>query len=172
MLKIIGIALVVIGCTGMGFAYKQQFEERLWHLKQMKQIFVLSSAAVRYGKATLPESCRQAAEKAEPPYSSALKKVYQIMKENRGLPFSFVWKQEMGKAVSQAPISTKEKELFLKFCEGNGYMDNQMQQQAISQYTEELELYIKEIEKNIREKSKVAVCLGIMGGMFLTIVLI
>lgn len=172
MLKMIGIVLTVIGCTGMGFAYKQQFEERLWHLRQMKLIFSLISGTIRYGKATLPESCRQAAQKAEAPYGAALQNIYQIMKENKGLPFSMVWKQEMGRLTKDIPVGEKEKELFLKFGAGNGYMDNEMQQQAIARYTEELELYIKETEKNIREKSKVAVCLGIMGGMFLTIVLI
>lgn len=172
MLKIAGILLTVAGCTGLGIAYKQQFEERLWHLKQMKQVFIVICAAIRYGKATLPESCRQASEKAEAPYRTALMEVYRIMKENEGLPFSFVWKQEMGKLLSKAPLNTKEKELFLKLGEGNGYMDNQLQQQAISQHTEELEQHIKEMEKSIREKSKVAVCLGIMGGMFLVIVLI
>lgn len=171
MLKLAGILCIIIGCTGMGFAYKRQFEERLWHLRRMKQVFALMSGSIRYGKATLPESCLQAAQKSEEPYRTALQEIYRMMKENKGLPFSLVWKREMEKTVRTLPVSGKEKELFLNFGTG-GYMDNRMQQQSIAQYTEELEQYIRETEKQIREKSKVAVCLGIMGGMFLTIVFI
>lgn len=172
MLKLLGIIMIFIGCTGMGFSYKNQLEEKIWHLKEIKQAFLLISSSIRYGKATLPESCKEASLKLEEPYQTIFREIYNQMEQKKGIPFPTIWKQEIEKMSKKLLIGDKGKKLLLEFGMENGYLDIDLQQQAINRYMEEFDVLIKELEKNIKEKSKIAICFGMMGGMFLAIVFI
>lgn len=172
MLKLVGAILVIFGAAGFGFACKQDMQNKLYHTKCLRNILELLESEIRYSKAAVPEACYMASHRVEKPYSTGLSNVWNVMCANKGLPFSIVWKQEMGKFLKDIPVGEKEKELFLQFAESSGFADNQMQLRTMERCRESLEQSIIKQEESMENKTKVVMSMGLIGGLFLTIVLL
>ncbi len=171
MLRLIGAVLIIGGSTGIGFWYRQKFHTALWHLRYMVQILELFMSEIRYGKATLPECCRQIGQKAEEPYKTALIKIHKAMESREG-SFPDQWQEWMGEALAEIPVSKNEKEIFLEFSGGCNLADNQMQIRAIEQYRDMLAGAVRNREKEIEKQGRMAAGLGIMSGLLLAVILV
>lgn len=172
MLKLIGAVLVIAGAAGLGLSYRQDLQDRLYHARRLHTILELLESEISYSKASLPEACRMVSGRMDEPYRAGLYKVWEIMSSNQGLAFSFVWKQEMGKCIRDISIGILEKEEFLNFANSNGYADNRMQIKTLEKCRENLGQSIKKQEERMESKSKVVMSMGLIGGIFLAIVLL
>lgn len=172
MLRIVGAALIIGGCTAIGFFYKERFHTGLWHLRYMQQILELIMSEIRYGKATLPECCGNIASKVVQPYSGALAQIWENMLKADGEGFAENWRVQMELALQNVPVTKREKEMFLGFATCCGLSDNGMQVRAIEQYRDMLASTIKMRETELEKQSKMAAGLGIMSGLLLTVILL
>ena len=172
MLKLIGALLVIVGGAGMGLSYRQEMQDRLYHTKILHRIIDLLGSEIGYSKATLPEACGIIATRLPKPYLDGLEKIREIMNSNSGLTFLFVWKQEMGKCLTGINVGKRDRDIFLNFPEINGYIDNMTQLKTLERCKYELGKAISTQEEKIENKSKVVMSMGLIGGLFLTIVLL
>lgn len=172
MLKLTGAILIIAGTAGLGLSCRQDLQNRLYHTKLIHTILELLESEISYSKASLPEACRMISHRMDEPYATGLYKVWEIMNSNQGLTFALVWKQEMGKCIREVSIGNMEKEIFLNFAEGNGYADNQMQLKILEKCRKTLDQAINVQEERMENKSKVVMSMGLIGGLFLTIVLL
>lgn len=172
MLRIVGAVLIIGGCSGIGFFYKKRFGVSLWHVRYMQQILERFMSEIRYGKATLPECCRQVGEKACEPYKTALLAIYEGVDSWDGAGFYERWQEYMGQALLEIPVTKEEKEIFLKFSTGCGFTDNQMQIRVIEQYKDMLATAVKNRENDLEKQGKMAAGLGIMSGLLLAVILV
>lgn len=172
MLRIIGAVFIITGCTGIGFWYRRRFHMALWHLRYMYRIAELFMSEIRYGKAALPECCRQVGTKAQAPYRDALLAIQEGMDGSDGICFADKWREEMGQALVEVPVTKEEKEVFLEFSACSGLADNQMQIRALEQHRDMLASFIKNRERNLEKQSRMAAGLGIMSGLLLAVILI
>lgn len=172
MLRIVGAVMIIGGCSGIGFFYKKRFQESLWHVRYMQQILERFMSEIRYGKATLPECCKQIGEKAAEPYKTALLDIYEGMDRRDGTGFRERWQEYMAQALSDIPVTKEEKEIFLNFSAGCGLSDNQMQIRAIEQYKDMLATAVKNRENELEKQGRMAAGLGIMSGLLLTVILV
>ena len=127
---------------------------------------------IRYGKATLPECCRQMAVHLQQPYSECFRAVFQEMEENTGASFAEVFRAHMGKCLENLPIKKEDGEGFLHFTSENSFAEGKMQLRTIEQSRELLRNTIEELERENGEKCRMAVGLGAMSGLLLIIVLL
>lgn len=172
MMRFLGGVFIIAGCSGIGLWYRGQFYETVRHLRYMQCILELFISEVRYGKATLPECCRQVSEKVSWPYGQALLSVYEEMEKYDGGSFREKWKLHMGQALKKLPLTGPEKDIFLNFCECSGLSDNLMQIRAIEQYRDMLGSAVKNREGNLEKQGRLAAGLGVMGGLLLTVILL
>ena len=172
MLKVIGAVLVIAGAVGISFSYRQDMQNYLNNTRCFFIILELLESEIQYSKASLPEACRMVAQRVEEPLCEGLMNVWKGMCENRGLTFSIVWRQEMGKCLNNLPAGKKEKEQFMQFADSSGFADNRMQLRAMERCREILGQSIKKQEEAIENKTKVVMSMGLIGGLFLTIVLL
>lgn len=106
------------------------------------------------------------------PYGSAFEGIYGQMAENTGESFGEVFKNRINKCLEQVPVRKKEKELFVQSLAGNSFEDSAMQLRSIERYNDLLKASAAEAEREIAEKSRMAMGLGAMGGLLLIIVLL
>ncbi len=172
MLRIIGAVLVVGGCTGLGFFYRLRLQEALWQLRTMYRILEMFISEIRYGKATLPECCRQIGGKVNHPYRDALLKINKEVLKNDGRSFYEIWKNCMASALMELPVTKQEREVFMNFCSNTNHTDNLMQIKTLEQYRDILESYIKNRENNLEKQGRLATGLGIMSGLLLAVILV
>lgn len=78
----------------------------------------------------------------------------------------------MEKCLTGLPLDKKDKQLFLRFAKSTGFADCQMQMRALEQYSALLAQSIDVQRENVMKKGKVVMSMGLIGGIFLTIVLL
>lgn len=172
MLRVMGSIMVMAGCLGLGVWYRCQLKERLYHLRCMGNILEMMMSEVRYSKASLPECCLKLSSRLDEPYRSAFADVCHYMEENTGEGFAQVFRSRMEECLGSVNVGGEEKDIFLQFASLSGYEDGHMQLSAMEQYRELLDDLTKRLESEIREKSRMALGLGVMGGLLLVIILL
>ena len=78
----------------------------------------------------------------------------------------------MGRSLADVNVGTREKDVFLNFPENKGYIDNIAQLKSFEKCKKELGKAISAQEEKLENKSKVVMSMGLIGGLFLTIVLL
>lgn len=126
---------------------------------------------IRYGKSTLPECCNQIAGRLTEPYNNCFERIYDRMRENSGVIFGQVFREEMQGCLDKLPITEVDKKQFLSLISDKGYEDENMQIRTIEQSKEQLQHTIVELERENAEKCKMAVGLGAMSGLLLLVIL-
>ena len=184
MLRILGAALIVFGCVGMGMSYRMRLREGLWHIRYMHKILELFLSEISFGRSTLPECCRNIGEKMEEPYKTALLLIGEQTfsgddeNERRGeyagceKDFFAKWEEHMGKALAHIPVTKAEKEMLVGLSGCFGVADHRMQIRTIEQYRDMLSGAIKNREEALGGQERLATGLGIMSGILLTVILL
>ena len=79
--------------------------------------------------------------------------------------------EEMEKSGNPLFLEKEDKEKLLSLGGQLGYLDTQMQERTLLLYLEQLELSISGLRGEIREKCRLSTALGVMGSLFLVIVM-
>lgn len=172
MLRLLGILCLSFGCMGFGWSFKDRLKRGLEEAYQARQMFLLLQNEIVYSRASLPEACFRAAGRIPEPYRGAFLKIHEEMSANHGTAFDAVWRGQMKECVRKLALSGEEKGWLLELGNCVGFMDGRMQAQILEQYARRLELSIEKQEREMADKSKVIMCLSVMGGLMVVVVLI
>lgn len=172
MIRILGDCMIFSGCLGLGLWYRLQLGGRIKTLRILRNILELLAGEVRYGRATLPECCGHTAKYLSPPFGKAFQAIGERMEENTGISFGEVFREEMDAALGDLPLKAEDRENFLYFTSQTGFADGQMQLRAIEQSAELLRATEEKLAQENAEKSRMAMGLGVMGGLLLILVLL
>ncbi len=172
MLKLAGAIMIVGGCLGLGIGKRQQLLMRVQVLYDLLHILDLLKSEIRYGRATLPECCRQIAERTQEPYKSCFYKVFLQMQQNTGEKFDAIFEEKFRECLSVLPLEETDRKEFLQFMASGSFVEEQMQLSTIEKTQEGLHHKLKVLEKDNAEKCRMAVGLGAMSGLFLVIILL
>lgn len=172
MVRLVGFSMIGISCSGLGLWYAWNMRQRLRHLHAMNRMIELLISLLQYGKSTLPECCCQLAQQAEEPYRQAFIQVYRELAKGRGKSFSEVYGRIMGEALRELPLKEQDRQLFLQCVLEQGAGDGEAGVRLIRRQQELLRERIARLETDSREKSRMAVGLGTLGGLLLIIILL
>lgn len=172
MIRVLGFSLIGISCSGLGVWYARNLRQRLHHLHAMNRILELLISLLQYGKSTLPECCCQLAAQVEEPYSGAFARIWQELSENRGSCFAEVYESIMGEALQVTALQEQDRQLFLQCMLDQGGSDGEAGVRLIRRQQELLQERITRLETENREKSRMAVGLGTLGGLLIIIILL
>lgn len=172
MLRLFGAAMILSGCTGIGLWYSRRFHGRIATLRQLTEIMELLCSEIRYGRETLPECCRRAAERLPLEYAAAFRDIGIRMNENTGEHFADIFAREVGAVLEQLPLASEDKKEFLRFTETGSYADGEMQLRVIEQSREQLQKRGAALERESTDKCRMAVSLGVMSGLLILLLLV
>lgn len=171
-MRLVGAMLIISGCTGLGLWYREQLLGRIKVLRAMTGILEMLMSEIRYGKATLPECCRELISRVEEPFQGAFGQIYEEACREERTSFQAIFEEKMQQALEGLPLKKEDREVFLApFC-GQGFMDGQMQLRSIEQSLVQLKDTIRIQSEDQREKCRMAVGLGVMSGLLLIIVMV
>ncbi|RKJ52309.1 hypothetical protein D7X25_15520 [bacterium 1XD42-8] len=169
MLKLFGIICIMAGSAGMGYLQGREWKGRLNQWKIMKKMCLLIRSEIQYKGLPLPEAFISTAGKIPSPFQEMLKEVEEKMEERKGAHLPEIWREAVKKFMRKTSLNRQDIERLCTFGEQVGYFDKEVQMSAIDWYVEELEKDIAQNEKTIGQKVHMCHCLGILGGLFLTI---
>ncbi len=172
MIRILGAVLVVAASAGIGFSYSLRLGRRLEQLRQLERMTILLKGEISYGCAALPEALASIGRKMPEPFSRFLEEVADRLSGYPDKSFQQVFQEEVEGNLKQSALTAKDKGALMQMGAFLGYLDKDMQLRTIDLYLQELGQEIKATGESIPGKQKLSRSLGIMGGLFLVLLLI
>lgn len=173
--KLLG-AVFIIGATSMyGYSLTKELQCRIDTLKQLKRTFLLLKSEIRYSASTLPEAFMRVGEKCgtkEALVRDFFWGVGKGMRREDPPEFQALWEQEGLALAKEAHLDGRDVDKLSAAAQGLGYLDEIQQLGNIDLYVETLEEDIKELSEKYKAASRMYTGLGIMSGLFLTIILL
>lgn len=171
VLKLTGSLMVTCSCGALGMWKARQWKEHLKMLEQLRKMVVLLKGEILYAHAPLGEAFGHVGRKSEGILGGLFLAVEERIGQQQGELFYLIWQDEIEKRKSDMLLSEKERQELTAFGEHLGYLDLEMQGHTISLYLEQLEMSIQFYREHEREQSRLYTSLGIMGGLFLSIIM-
>ena len=101
-----------------------------------------------------------------------LNQVSSRLREYPDNSFQQVFQEEVKENLQQSALSAKDKEALMQMGAFLGYLDKDMQLRTVELYLEELDREIQTAKESIPGKQRLCRSLGILGGLFLVLLLI
>lgn len=169
MLRAAGVCLVLGASFLLGMQKSRQFTKRIEQLQELHRMVLCIQGEILYKKAELPEALRSSAGKVRPPFDLFLRQTAGRADSFDGVRFSCLFEQEIREQLKQTALVKEDKEELTRFGESLGYLDVEMQKNAMIFYLRELEQKIEYLQREVPQKRKLYQSLGVMGGIFLLI---
>lgn len=171
MMKMAG-ALLITGTTSLwGIKEASKVKNQLKHMKCLQKIICLIQSEIRYSKAYLGEIFWKIGQSAEEPYKSWLLEMSKKANTFSGESFEDIWKGSVEKNLKILELPVCELEALKSLGNQLGYADVQIQVKLLDIYLEHLEYTISEVQEEIKGKTRLYHCLGVMSGLLISIVL-
>lgn len=166
MLKLIGSILILAACTGIGFSKSNEMQLHLNELEELKKIFYLLKSELQYTRAPFAEVFEKIGRKTKEPFQTWLLDLCSRLNEKRSGIFWDMWCNSIEENLNGSKL--KEDEL----AELKSVGKNLEYIESLDLYLEQMEYRIQNTRENYRSKRKLCQSLGIMGGIFLVILLL
>lgn len=172
VIKIIGCILVITSSAGIGLYFSCVLKERIEELTELKKILILLRGNIRYANTPLAEALYSISIRHNGEFKSFLSWVSEQMEKMQGETIADIWKRGVEQKLKGLSLTKKDKESLIGFGNNLGYLDKDMQLGTIDMYVATLETEIEEASRTVKEKTYLYNSLGVMAGIFLTIVMI
>lgn len=166
MLKIIGSIFIITATTGIGFSKSKELQNHLNTLEELKKLFCLIRSELQYTHAPFTEVFSKIGTKTSTPYREWISSLSQrLMKKTRG-SFWEIWCLSITEDLNETNLKKDELEELRSVGKNLEYIE------SLELYIEQLEYRIKNTREVYRSKRKLCQSMGIMGGIFLVILLL
>ncbi len=170
--KCIGCLLIIAGSSGWGCWMAGNYRSRLCLLEQLRQMVLMLKGQILYANAPLQEGFEAVGQRTEGILSDLFSQVAKRIDQQQGEPFCQIWKEEVGHLDESSSFSLADRQSLAALGEHLGFMDKNMQEKNLLLYLEELDLVIEDLRKHKQERCRLYISLGIMGGLFLAVLLL
>jgi stage III sporulation protein AB len=134
-------------------------------------MIILLKGEILYGHAPLGEALEAVGRKSEGILSEIFCQVSRRIMEQDGEVFFTIRTEEIEHHRKELLLTEKECQELKAFGEHLGYLDLGMQERTIALYLEQLELSVDFYREHEREQTRLCTSLGLMGGLFLSIMM-
>ena len=143
-----GAVLVLFSAGGLGIWSAMQWKGRLRMLETLRQMIYFLKGEITYSRAPLAEALERVGKREPGPLGGLFEAAAEGIYMQEGESLQEIWKRQvMNLNTDSGPIPLEQEDL------------------------EQLDLTIDYLRQNQREKCRLYTSLGIMGGMFLVIVM-
>lgn len=169
MLRIMGIAMIVCGSTGLGFALSRECSERVKMLETLQQFVILLNGETALGCTSLPEAFLHIGRRMGGEFGVFLERTSHELENRAGETFGEIFRRCASACHVGNVLLKEEYERFLAFGEELGFLDSDTQKQKLKLYEQELGAEIVRLRREAPGKRKLCRGLGIYGGLLLAI---
>lgn len=172
MLKLAG-SILIIGTgilAGMSAAdrVRQQYEE----MRELQTLLYALRSEILYARACLGEAFLKIGRDAGEPYRGWMMEMSRKIERRQDRMLSVIWKTGVRDALKNSRIQKRDLLRLEELGTQLGDADLEAQIRSLDRYLEELKHSMEEIREGMKIKIRLCQCLGVMGGIFVTILLI
>lgn len=166
MLKFIGTIVIITATTGIGFSKSKELQEHLNALEELKKLFCLLRSELQYTHAPFAEVFSKISTKTSTSYREWLSNLSQRLKNKTRGSFWEIWCLSIAEDMSESNLKEEELQEIKNVGKNMEYIE------SLDLFIEQLEYRIKNTRESYRSKRKLCQSMGIMGGIFLVILLL
>lgn len=166
MLKFIGSIFIITATTCIGFTKSNEMRCHLYELEELKKLFCLLRSELQYTHAPFAEVFSKITEKTSTPYREWLSNLSQRLKNKTRGSFWEIWCLSIAEDLYETNLKEDELEELKNVGKNMEYIE------SLDLFIEQLEYRIKNTREAYRSKRKLCQSMGIMGGIFLVILLL
>lgn len=166
MLKFVGSIFIIVATTGIGFSKSKELQNHLDTLEELKKLFCLLRSELKYTHAPFAEVFSKISTKTSTPYKEWLLNLSQRLKNKTRGSFWEIWCFSITKDLNKTNLKEDELEELKNVGKNMEYIE------SLDLFIEQLEYRITNTREVYRSKRKLCQSMGIMGGIFLVILLL
>lgn len=132
----------------------------------------LLKGQILYANAPLQEGFEEVGRRTNGPLADVFSQVAERIEQQQGEPFCQIWKEEVERLEGETSFSLSDRQSLAALGEHLGFLDKDMQERNLLLYLEELDLTIEDLRTHRQERCRLYTSLGVMGGLFLAVLLL
>ncbi len=175
LMKIAGAVCITAATTLYARGLVLELSTRLEALKFLKQSFYALKGELRYGVETLPTAFMNVGERCGVG-GEDIRNFFWNMGRRLGsddtVSLKEVWEEEAKALAARVNLDGRECDSLVRVSESLGYLDITQQVSNIDLYLESIEADIAALTEKYADNCRMYMGLGVMAGLFLTIILI
>lgn len=172
-LKLVGVILLITSSSLYGFSLGNCYITRIANLKELHKSMILLDGELMYNKTPLRIAMKKMAARTESIYSEFFLYIAEIMEKDYALDITGAWETAVNKVISEKYcLKEKDKSKFLEFGKSIGNRDDNTRKASFENYFLELNLDIEEALKEKDNKVMIYRTMGVMAGMFISIIIV
>ncbi|ONI45206.1 hypothetical protein AN640_04910 [Candidatus Epulonipiscium fishelsonii] len=171
-MQIIGIALILVTCTLLGYVFEKNEYKRVKEFEQLIYGFEILKSEIDYKLSPLSEACLTASKLTQNGVQQIFTRFNYHLTKREETDTKKMWEKSIEE--SRKYLSLKEEDYAIISMFGNiaGYLDKEMQKRNIEMLLEKLAMQKKEVTANYNRTSKMYKGLGILIGLIVSIILL
>lgn len=172
MQRFVGSLLIIFATTGVGILYGCELQRYLEKLLYIRHIVYMLKGEIEYSNAPLGEVFGRVSVRVKEPFRTWLHVMEKQVENREEDEFAKIWNRSIDRYLkdlhlkSAHSIQLKELGTFL------GQLDGDTSSRTMQLYLNRLELEIEKVREGMAAKKRIGNCLGVMGGIFLVVILI
>lgn len=172
MQRFIGSILIIAATTGAGLTFSVELQRYLEKLLYIRHIVYMLKGEMEYSRLPLGEVFGRVAVRVKEPYRTWLRAMERQIEQREEDGFAKIWNRSIDRYLNELhlksvhSIQLKELGTFL------GQLDGDTSSKTMQLYLNRLELEIEKVKEGMAAKKRISNCLGVMGGIFLVVILI
>ena len=170
-MRILGALMIILSGTGIGIYFAGNIKYRIKHLKELMVVMNQMSAEIRFASSSLSDIAFVLSENKNV-YSDFFKELNVQMEKTEKVPFKELWKLGIDEHLRYTCLTEDDKKELKRLGENLGSLDVQMQVDTINMFSKDMEARIKELTITSCEKIKLCYALGMLGSIFIVVIMI
>lgn len=163
---------MIFGCTAMGFYMVDRMKRHIKELEQVKKQLIFMEGEIRVGFRPVKDIFAQLEQRTEGNWKSFYSFVQTNMEKEKQWSLDRIWMEGIRETLKTSLLNQNEKRAWRELGENLGYLDKEMQIALLNICEEHFEEYRLQAEDYLKGNAKIYQTLGIMGGIFLTIIFV
>ncbi len=166
MLKVIGSVVIVVACTGLGFEKVYEMKLHLRQLEELKRIIIFFRSELYYKRTPFIELFENASKSTEGIFGIWLTNLAKELQKHQAARFQETWRKSIEIDLSSSFMNKTEVNALLQLGASLNHIE------SLDLYLEQLELSIQRAREEEQNKRKLYQSMGMLGGIFLVILLL
>lgn len=172
LLKLAG-AVLIIGTASLGGVHAADgLQNQYRQMQYLQRLMCRLKSEIWYARSYLGEAFRQIGISAEEPYQRWLTSMAAKMECKDGRTFAEIWEEQVKECLGDSGLPESAISHLKRLGTQLGNTDIDMQVKTLELYLKESEQFMEEMHGEMKTKIKLYHCLGVMSGIFVTIILI
>lgn len=157
---------------GAGYVYGKELKSYLEKMLYLRYVMSLIKGEISYVHSPLPDVFCQVGKRVREPYGKWLIKTADELEKREEYGFARAWNRCVDKYLKDLGMKREHRILIKEPGTFLGSLEKDTLDQAMQLYLNKLDLEIEKLREGLAARTKLGNCLGVMGGIFLIVILL